>query len=66
MLEIKNGDGKGFSFAMHDMSGKSVVKVDGIQSGHVRIGTDCLTKGIYFYQLRNSSAVVGSGKLLME
>ena len=65
-LDIGNGNGGRFSFLMHDMSGKSVVKVEGLGSGHARIGVNGLTKGIYFYQIRDGHTVAGAGKLVME
>ncbi len=64
-LEIKNGAHEKFSFILHDMFGRTVAKTDGIHTDQVQIKGTSLTRGVYFFQLRNDKGLVGSGQLRM-
>jgi hypothetical protein len=65
MLDVGNGAGENLSFSIRDVSGKMMLRKEGIQDG-ARIETGGLKNGIYLYQLRSGRSVLGTGKILLR
>lgn len=65
MLEASNTAGE-LSFSIRDVSGKTLLRRDGIREGRARVETRGLKAGIHLYQIRSGSAVLGQGKLLIR
>ncbi len=65
MLDLANATGD-VSFSMLDLSGKTMLRKNGISSGNARIETRGLKNGVYLYKIHNGHALVGSGKILLR
>ena len=66
LLDAGNAAGQNLSFSLRNVSGKTLLRQDGIREGGARIETRGLKNGVYLYQIRNGSSVMGSGKVLVR
>jgi hypothetical protein len=65
-LDVANAAGQSVSFSLRDVSGKTLVRQDGIRDGRARIETRGLKAGIHLYQIRSGRSVLGQGKILIR
>jgi hypothetical protein len=65
-LDVANAAGQSISFSLRDVSGKTLVRQDGIRDGRARIETRALKGGIHLYQIRSGRSVLGQGKILIR
>jgi hypothetical protein len=66
ILDAAQAAGQTLSFAILDVSGKTLLRRDGIRDGRARIDTRGLKNGIHLYQIRSGSSVLGQGKVLIR
>jgi hypothetical protein len=65
-LEAAGAEGESLSLSILDVSGKTLLRRDGIRNGRARIETRGLKNGIHLYQIRSGSLVLGQGKVLIR
>jgi hypothetical protein len=66
LMEAAHAEGQALSFSLRDVSGKTLLRQDGIRDGRARIETRGLKNGLYVYQIRNGRSVLGQGKVLVR
>jgi hypothetical protein len=66
VLEFDNPAGERHAFRLHDLSGRTVLRMDDIRTGSVRIETSGLKTGTYVFGLRGARGLVASGKLAVD
>ena len=49
-----------------DVTGRVVKKITGFKSSPVKISKDKLGNGLYFYEIRNDSGLIGQGKMIVQ
>ncbi len=53
-------------FVIYDSLGRNVKYIEDIKNSQIKIKRDNLSSGIYFYQLKNSTEIIETGKLVIE
>ena len=66
-VEFENQSGLAHSFAIYDMSGRSVRVINDIYGSSFQMERGSLSNGIYIYRLTSEQgAVVAGGKLILK
>jgi len=64
-IEFANKKNEKYSLLIYNTTGQLVRKIDNISNGKIRIERDNLTNGLYFFQLRTDSEIIGKGKVII-
>jgi hypothetical protein len=65
-LAFTNPKGLPHSFALLDVTGKTLLRRDGIHSGRVSFGTSGLKAGVYAFRITGPAGIAASGKLVLR
>ena len=66
LIEFGNYKKEKYTLALYNSLGQLVRQIDNISNGQIRIERDNLTSGLYFFQLRTDSEIIGNGKFIIE
>ena len=64
-LEFENPQSKSCHLSVFNSMGQLVMSIDNIKNNKVLIDRKELQSGLYFYQLRNEEAILGTGKMML-
>ena len=65
-IEFKNLKKEKHTLTIYNSLGQLVRQFDNISNGQIRIERDNLTNGLYFFQLRTDSEIIGNRKFIIE
>jgi len=66
LIEFENRKNQKYTLTLYNSIGQIVKQIDNITTGQIRIERDNLTNGLYFFQLRTDSEIVGNRKFIIE
>jgi len=65
-LEFENPQSKSCHLSVFNSMGQLIMRIDNVKNNKIIIDRKELQSGLYFYQLRNEEAIIGSGKMMID
>lgn len=66
LIEFENHKKEKHTLTLYNSLGQLVRQIDNITTGQIRIERNNLTNGLYFFQLRTDSEIIGNRKFIIE
>jgi len=66
LIEFENRKNQKYTLTLYNSIGQIVKQIDNITTGQIRIERDNLSNGLYFFQLRTDSEIIGNRKFIIE
>ena len=65
-IQFPNPDSKTFNVQIFNALGESVLKIDAVSNNQITIEKNVLSKGMFFFQLRNSRQMISQAKFIIQ
>jgi len=66
IIDFNNDKNQKFTLNIYDFTGRIIREIKNITSNEIRIERNNSKDGLYFFQLRNDSKIIGTGKFIIE